>query len=58
MVDRLNNVIHIDRRIGEANGVCLKDKACLVMCQTTPFDMVGVIGQVDLRTMIYTALQS
>ena len=58
MVHRLHNIIHIDRIVSNANGVSLKDIACLVVGQTATLDMVGVIGQVDLRSMIDAAFQS
>ncbi len=34
VVHRLNNIIHVDRLVSNADGVCLEDTACLIMCQT------------------------
>ena len=56
MVRRFHNVIHIDRAALHADGVRLIDIARLVMRQPTAFDMVGVVGQLDLYLVIDAAL--
>ena len=58
VVHRLNNIIHIHRLVSNADSVRLEDIACLVVCQTAAFDVIGVIGQVNLRAMIDATLQS
>ena len=57
VVNCFNNVVNIDGFIGNANGVRLKDIACLIVRQATTFYMIGVISQVNLCTMIDTTLQ-
>ena len=51
VIHRLNDIIHINNPVANADGVRLKDMARLVMSQAAAFDMIGVIGQVNLRTM-------
>lgn len=58
MIHRLNDIIHINNPVANANGVRFKDKARLVVCQSATFDMIGVIGQVNLRTMIDASFQT
>ena len=55
MVRGLDYIIHIHRLIFKTNGIGLKDESCLIVRQTATFNMVGVIGQVDLNLMIDTA---
>ena len=55
VVGGLDDVVHSDRLVGNADGVCLEDKAGLVFRQTAPLDVVGVVGEVDLCAMIYAA---
>ena len=57
VIHRLNDIIHINNPVANADGVRLKDIARLVMSQTAAFDMIGVIGQVNLRTMIDASFQ-
>lgn len=57
MIHRLNDIIHINNPVANADSVRLKDMARLVMSQAAPFDMIGVIGQVNLRTMIDASFQ-
>ena len=57
VIHRLNDIIHINNPVANADGVRLKDKARLVMSQAAAFDMIGVIGQVNLRTMIDASFQ-
>ena len=51
-----NDIIYINCCIADANRVCLKNIACLVVGQTAAFYVVGVISQVNLRTMVDTSL--
>ena len=55
MVHRLHNIVH--RRVlrGDTECVGLEDIPRLFLCQSVAFDMVGVVCQINLRTMIYTA---
>jgi len=55
VVGGFNHIIHIHRLIFKTNGIGLKDESCLIVRQTATFNMVGVIGQVDLNLMIDTA---
>jgi len=54
MVRRLHNVINVDTLIRNADRIRLKDEAGLFVGQTAALDVVGVIGEVDLRAMIDT----
>ena len=56
VVDGLHNIV--DARIfrGDAQGVGLENVACLVMGQSATLDVIGVIGQIDLGTMVDAAL--
>ena len=58
MVHRLQNIINA--RVFSSNAQCvgLKDITRLFFCQAASFNMVGVVGKVNLRTMIDTALLS
>ncbi len=57
VIHRFNDIVHINNPVANADGVRLKDKARLVMSQAAAFDMIGVIGQVNLRTMIDASFQ-
>ena len=56
VIDRLYDIVDIDCCIGIAIGVRLKDIACLIMCQAAAFYVIGVIGQVNLCSVIDTTL--
>ena len=55
VVDRLKNIIHIHCLVSDTDGVCLKDITRLIMSQLTTFNMIGIVGQVNLSTMIDAA---
>ena len=55
VVDGLHDVINARVLRGDAQGVGLKDIACLLLGQAAAFDMVGVVGQVNLYAMINAA---
>ena len=48
----LHDIIHTDTLSFNTYGVGLEDVTGLVMSKTTSFYMIGVIGKVNLRTMI------
>lgn len=54
MVYRLDYVIDVDALIRNADRVRLKDETRLFVGQTASLDIVGIIGEVDLRAMIDT----
>ncbi len=56
VVSSLNNIIHLNSVVCDADGVSLKDIPCLVVGQTATLDVVGVIGEIYLDTMIDTSL--
>lgn len=58
VVDRFHNVIHSHSLVCNANCICLENKTCLVVSQSRTFYVVRVVGQVNLRTMIDTALHA
>ena len=56
VINGLYDIIHIDSTIRNTNRIRLKNVSRLIVSQFTALDMVGVIGQIDLSTMIDTAL--
>ena len=54
MVNGFQNVIHKDS-ISDINGVGLENESCLIFCQFTALDMVGVVGHATLQLVIQTA---
>ncbi len=55
MICRLDDIVHVHRSAGRADGVGLKDVARLVMGQAAALDVVGIIGQIDLHLVINPA---
>ena len=55
VIGRFDHIIHIDNAILHTDGVGFIDIARLVMRQPTAFDMIGVIGQLDLHLVIDAA---
>ena len=53
MISGFDNIIHINRFVSHPDRICFKNISCLIVCQTTSFDVVGVIGKVDLHAMVY-----
>ena len=58
VIDSLNYIIYRCILGGNAKSVGLEDISCLLFCQTTTLNMIGVICKVNLRAMIYSTLQS
>ena len=58
VVDSLYNIIYIHCLVSNTDSICLEDLACLIMCQTTTLDVIGVIGQINLCTMVNAALHA
>ena len=54
----LDDVVHIDALIGNTYRIGLEDIACLVVSQATALDMVRVVCEVYLRTMIYASCEA
>ena len=57
MVCSLNDVINTNYIIFNSNGVCLKDKTRLLVCQAATLNVVRIICKVNLSAMIYSTLQ-
>ena len=57
MVYRFHYIVNARVLCGYAKGVCLKNIACLLLCQAAALYMIRTIGQFYLRTVIYTTLQ-
>ena len=55
VVDGFHDVVHVDALVSYADGVGFEDVACLVVGQSTAFDMVGVVGEVNLGAVIDAA---
>ena len=55
MVRRFDDVVNINSRICDSYRVGFKDEPGLLVGQAAAFDMIGVIGQVNLGTMIDSA---
>lgn len=56
VVGGLDNVVHVHCLVGDADGIGLKDVTRLVVGQPAALDMVGVVGKVNLDTVINAAL--
>ena len=52
MVRRLDNVVYTDAFALDADGIRLEGIARLFVRQSAAFDVVGVVGQVDLRLVV------
>ena len=57
MVRRFDNVVYTDAFALDADGVRFEDIARLVVRQSAAFDVVGVVGQIDLRLVVNTAFE-
>ena len=57
VVHRFHDII--DGRVFGRDTKCigLEDKACLLFGKFAAFDMIGVVGEINLRTMVDSALQ-
>ena len=55
VVSRLNDIIHINSFVSNADGVCLEDIPCLIVGQAATLNVVGVIGEINLDTVINAA---
>ena len=56
VVNRLNDIIHLNSVVSNAYGVSLEDIPRLLVGQAATLDVVGVIGEVNLDTVINSAL--
>lgn len=52
MIGGLDNVVYVDGLGSYPDGIGLKYIACLVVGQTATLYMIGVVGEVDLDTVI------
>ena len=57
VVGSLDHIINLDHPVGHTDGVRLEDVARLIVGEATAFNMIGVVGQVDLDLMINAAVQ-
>ena len=55
VIGRLDDVIDVDALVADADRVGLENISGLLMRQTAPFDMVGVVGEVDLGPVVDAA---
>lgn len=55
VIGRLYYVVHIHCRVSDADGIGFKNIAGLVVGQTAAFDVVGIIGQVNLHLVVDSA---
>ena len=55
MVAGLNDVINSDSALFEPNRMCFEDKTRLLLWKLTPFNVVGIVGKFDLRSVIDAA---
>ena len=58
MVNSLHHIVHIDCSVCNPDGVGFKDVARLVVSQFAAFNMIGIVGQVNLSAMIDASFQS
>ena len=57
MIDSFHDVIHIDCFVCDADCICFLDIPCLVVSQFATLDMIGIISQIYLGTMINVAFE-
>ena len=57
MIHSLQNIIHIQRAIRSIDRVCFKDVPGLLVGQSASLNMVGVVGEVNLRAVVDAAFQ-
>ena len=55
VVGRFNNIIHLDSLVRDTDSVGFKDIPSLVMGQAATLNMIGIIGEVNLDTMVNAA---
>ena len=56
MGGRFDNIVNTHALLGYADGIGFKDITCLIVGKATAFNMIGVIGQLDLYFMINSAV--
>ena len=56
VVSRLNDIVHPDRFVSNTDGVRLENVPRLVVSQAATLNVVGVIGEINLDTVIDTSL--
>ena len=57
MIDCFYDVIDRSTLGSYADGVGLEDVTCLFFCETIAFDMLGIVGQINLCAMIDASVQ-
>lgn len=57
MIDCFYDVIDRSTLGSYADGVGLEDVTCLLFCETTAFDTIGIVGQINLCAMIDASVQ-
>ena len=58
VIDSFQDVVNTDSHFSNANGVRLKDIARLVMSQPTTLNVIRIIGQIYLNTVINASFES
>ena len=57
MIDRLHNIVDASVFGGDAESIGFEDITGLLFCQTASFDMVRVVGKINLCPMIDTTFK-
>ncbi len=57
VVDCLNNIVYAGVLCGDAEGVCLKDIASLLLGKAAALHVVGIVCEVYLRVVIDASFQ-
>lgn len=57
MIHGFHDVINVDGLVGDADGVGFKDVSGLVVCEFAAFNVVGIVGEVDLSFMVDAAFE-
>ena len=55
VVGGLHNIVHVDAVFRDADRIGLKDVPGLLMGEPAALDVIGVIGQVNLRAVVDAA---
>ena len=57
MIDSLQNIVDASVFGGDAESIGFEDITGLLFCQTAPFDVVRVVGEINLSPMIDTSFE-
>lgn len=56
VIGGFDDIVHPHAFLGDANGVCFKNKASLLVGQAAALHVIGIIGQFHLHFMINSAV--